>query len=81
VLYKSAAPPDGSEVTAMRNMSVPDNPSAPPGEIVKTATITDRYLPGTRLRLRLTRETASDTTRTLYLNEAEFEHLRAGDWR
>jgi CYTH domain-containing protein len=101
----------------MRRMSLPDNPSAPPGrshhyaraererrfllaavppgEIVKTATITDRYLPGTRLRLRLTRETAADTTctyykltqkipaadggpgqlTTLYLNEAEFEHL------
>lgn len=38
----------------------------PPGEIARTTNITDRYLLGTRLRLRLMLETKSDGTRTYY---------------
>lgn len=38
----------------------------PAGEIERTASITDRYFFGTRLRLRLMLETQGDTTRTYY---------------
>lgn len=38
----------------------------PAGEIVSTATITDRYFTGTRLRLRLVVEARGDATRTYY---------------
>ncbi len=38
----------------------------PAGEIVKTATITDRYLLGTRLRLRLMVEAQGEASRTYY---------------
>ena len=38
----------------------------PAGEILRTATITDRYLSGTRLRLRLMIEAQGDVTRTYY---------------
>lgn len=38
----------------------------PPGEVVQTATITDRYLLGTRLRLRRTVEVGVQCARTFY---------------
>jgi len=38
----------------------------PEGEIERTTTITDRYFPGTRLRLRRMLETRGDITRTYY---------------
>jgi CYTH domain-containing protein len=38
----------------------------PAGEIIRTARITDRYLPGTRLRLRRSVETTGDIRRTYF---------------
>ena len=38
----------------------------PPGEVVKTATITDRYLVGTRIRLRQTVEVDAAGSRTIF---------------
>ena len=40
--------------------------AVPPGEVVRRAAITDRYLPGTRLRLRRTVETTAGGTTVVH---------------